>query len=185
MNRGLHRPLLFCALFLLSASIALAQVDRATLSGLVTVQDNGPGGSNPTYNLSIAFNRVTDVGGIINYNPNYRYYTIQSTGRELVNTSDPQDYAAVGTFPTDGTMPFQVGVGANNIDGNLGAAGWLTWDHFYDGTEYAGNTDETKGDMAMDLTPVAEPTTLALAFVAFGGVGLVVGRRFFTRPVNV
>src|SRR5262249_39255179 len=62
----------------------------ATLTGLVqAIASTGDGWY---YNLNVKFTKVTDPSGIINYNPNWDYYMIQPTGKELVNVGNPNDY---------------------------------------------------------------------------------------------
>ncbi len=62
-------------------------------------------------------------------NPDYTYYEIVPVGRELVNINDVGDTVHLVTHPRDGSMPFQVGIGANEKNLEFGAAGWLNYEH--------------------------------------------------------
>jgi hypothetical protein len=145
----------------------------ATLTGLVqSINGNGNGWF---YNLNVSFTKVTDPSGIMNYNPHFTYYMIDPHGKEMVQVDNANNYVNLFTHPSDGSMPFQVGVGANEVNGNLGAAGWLDWEHYYNGTLYK-NPLDSHGDFAMDLDPVPEPSTLALALTGAAGFGLMAWR---------
>lgn len=161
--------------------------NTANLSGLVSIYSGNPAGHDPRYNLNVNFNRVTDTSRIHMFNPNFRYYNIVPGGAglpELSNLTNPgTDFASLATVPVDGTMPFQVGLGASQLDTVLGAAGWYSWTHQYNGRLVSSDTGGD-GDFHMDLQTVPEPSTLALAFTGLAGFGWAARRRASRRSAN-
>ena len=64
---------------------------------------------------------------------------------------------------------FQVGVGANEKNGNFGAAGWVNYEHTtLSGTIGDRDVHRAASDFLMDLTLIPEPTTGLLV-----GAGLI------------
>jgi hypothetical protein len=152
----------------------------AYLYGTISVAEynnsGGPGAHASTWNLDVWFDRVdTPSGG----NASYRYYLIQPGGptdHELVKVGDANDVADLWSFPTDGSKPFQVGFGANEKNGNFGAAGWLTFKHGDIGPIHLGSDD-----FLMDLEPthMPEPGTLTLLAIGFLGLALTGAKRLY------
>jgi hypothetical protein len=155
----------------------------ASLQGLITVNNSpDPSFLGLQYNLNVGLRHITDpaeLARIVNYNPNYQYYSIQSTGRELVNVNNSRDVASLVDFPRDGTMPMYVGIGGDSQDADqnlLGGSEWPGWRH----GQFEGMTDGTHGDVNF-LLSVPEPPTMVLALTGVAGLGLVAGRRALRR----
>jgi hypothetical protein len=148
----------------------------ANLSGLITVNNGNPVGHDPNYMLNINFTQVaTPPGG----DPTHQYYVIQNGG--LRNASNPSgDNGTLITYPNNNSMPFDVGIGAWDGSPVLEAVGWVGWTHNYNGQTLTGDTEAMHGDLLMDLVPVPEPSTMALAFSGLLGFGLL----FWRRPAS-
>jgi hypothetical protein len=146
----------------------------ARLPGTVTLNRGNPAGHNPAYQLNVAFTRVTDTSHVVDFHPGFRYYSINATGTELVNLGDHTETARLMNYPADGTMPFQVGVGANGHNDHFGADAPLAWEHLYQGHTYHGGTCmcTPHGDFMMDLVEAPEPATMVLAMTGLVGIGL-------------
>jgi len=113
------------------------------------------------YFLEVTMKQVTDpdsIATISNYNPSWKYYTIQSDGLELENVIDTGDHARLWSYPIDGTKPFQIGDGANGKNNNFGASGWISFEHVI-GSMIFGNTANghfRSSDFLMDLSQVTD-----------------------------
>lgn len=126
----------------------------ARLSGQVELNSLGAGLC-CNYWLDVRFERIKDpreLEKIDHYRQDWRYYEIRSRGPEMWSQDDPSDSAQFWTYPGDGTMPFQVGYGANGKNDHFGAAGWLSYEHHF-GDQVYGNPGGyvSASDFLMDL----------------------------------
>ncbi|MEM7261470.1 MAG: hypothetical protein AAF488_05720 [Planctomycetota bacterium] len=138
---------------------------RLTGSAIVNSVNGGPvpqelidSGEVGPFDVSVLFRKVDGS------EPDFRYYEIVPVGREMVNVNDIMDSVNLISFPLDGAMPFQVGVGANGHNDALGAAGWLNFEHIRfheEGIEIFGCLGDHlyDSDFLMDLVEVSESAT--------------------------
>jgi len=156
------------------------------LRGTAAVTDydktGSPGAYASDWDLDIQFWEMTtasQLNQVENFDPNFKYYMIQSRGREMVNQADANDYADLRSFPTSLAKPFRIGMGANNKTATLGATGWVSYEHYDNGSLY-GLQDVyfPASDIILDLElmPVPEPATLSLL-----GFGIAAGAASWRR----
>lgn len=153
----------------------------AKLHGTIEVAEYDNSGGVPA-NLASTWALDIDFRGASGSDPNYRYYVIDvdynsgmpgllGSQPEMVKTGGASPIpggheADLWSFPTNLSKPFQVGVGANQKNSNMGATGWL-------GFKHGGLTRQSpSSDILIDLTPVPEPSTVAM--LATGVVPAVV-----------
>lgn len=135
------------------------------------------------YWLDVRFVRITssrELAKIQHYRNDWRYYRICSRGPELVSQDDASDRTDFWTYPFDGSMPFQVGYGANGKNDNFGAAGWVSYLHAYEGKLYGSPCKYIPAsDFLMDLDI---PTDVAASSPVKPGAFAVRGN--FPNPFN-
>jgi hypothetical protein len=98
----------------------------------------------------------------------WSYFSIDQTRTSLVGVGSATLGQSFSLFtrPTDGSIPFQLGMGANGKNTNMGLSGWFGFD--MDNRTYA-------GDINIDLSVIPVPGAVALGMLGLAALG---GRRF-------
>jgi len=146
-------------------------------TSIVEVDGGPPGAFASTWDLDVRFTAATGS------NPDFQYFHLDkyAVTRELQNQADANNFILLREYPTDGSKPFRIGIGAipdhkcNGPGPCLSATGWLGWGHFNDGgviTQHEGDT----ADFLMELKPLENPVPEPSAAMLLGVGALVVGR---------
>lgn len=155
---------------------------HALVEGTVTVNFADKKFLGRRYGLNLNYNQITnpdDLHRIHDYNPNFRYYDLVRSGRQLTNLDDPTDFATLAPSTPDGSMPFRTGIGGDSweLDQDLlGGSGWFTWRH---GDIH--HPQDASADLYFVMITTPEPSTLTLALIGSVGCGWAVRRRRWGR----